>query len=278
MSWTRIRTVVRGAQAAISTEPKTLAPLKPLVEDAVAILSKPPTEEAKEELTYLLTKIQEFVIPWRPSPEPDPGFFYMQPNWAKSTDDQAGEALQLLKALPPIETDTTSRPLAGEDGNRTMKVFVSHSSADAAVAGAFVELLRSALSLPAKDIRCTSVEGYKLSAGADSNEQLRAEVFGSETFVALLSPISMKSVYVMFELGARWGTKRHLAPIMVCGTKTLDLKAPLSGIHAISGASESDIHQLIADIGQKLSQRSEGPAVYAKALREFIRKAKATAV
>src|SRR5690606_30588259 len=143
---------------------------------------------------------------------------------------------------------------------------ISHSSADRDTAEALVELLRSALGLPAKEIRCTSVEGYKLSAGADSNEQLRTEVFGCETFVALLSPSSMKSVYVTFELGARWGTKRHLAPIMIGGTVAGDLRAPLSGIHAITGSSESDMHQLISDLSNILSQTNEGPSVYGKHL------------
>jgi hypothetical protein len=78
----------------------------------------------------------------------------------------------------------------------------------------------------------------------------------------------------MFELGARWGTKRHLAPIMIGGTKPSDLKSPLSGIHSISGASESDLHQLIEDLGARLGLIAESPAVYAKALREFAKKAK----
>ena len=274
MSWSRLRSVVRGAQAAIESEPKTLAPLRPLVGDAVEILSKPPTEEAREELRYLLTKIQDFVAQWRPSPNPTPGVLYIQPNWAKSTDDQAGEALAILKALPPLAASPVPATTP-EVASTTMKVFVSHSSADKVAAGAFVALLRAALNLPAKDIRCTSVEGYKLSAGADANEQLRSEVFGCEAFVALLSPTSMKSIYVMFELGARWGTRRHLAPIMISGTVTGDLKAPLSGIHAIDGASEPDLHQLVGDIGAKIGQPVEGPAVYIKYLHEFIARARA---
>jgi hypothetical protein len=80
----------------------------------------------------------------------------------------------------------------------------------------------------------------------------------------------MKSVYVMFELGARWGAKRDLAPIMVAGTQPSDLKAPLSGIHSIDGTSESDLHQLLADMGTKLSTPVEGAATYGRALRSFI--------
>lgn len=154
MSWNRLKSVVRGAQAAIESEPKTLAPLRPLIQDALELLSKPATEEAKEELAYLLTKIQEFVIPWRPSSSPSPDILYFQPNWAKSTDDNAGEALAILRDLPPMDM---GRPEATsiDMGSTAMKVFVSHSSIDKPAAGAFVDLLRAALNLPAKEIRCT---------------------------------------------------------------------------------------------------------------------------
>lgn len=274
-NWNRIKSIVRGAQAAIESEPKYLAPLRPIVEDALQLLAKQPTDEVQDELKYLLTKIQEFVVPWRPSPKPTPGMFYMQPNWAKSTDSQITEALALLSILPPqavtILEDTKALPVP------SMKIFISHSSVDKAVAEAFVQLLRAALNVGSKDIRCTSVEGYKLSAGADSNEQLRTEVFGSELFVALLSPASMKSIYVMFELGARWGTKRHLAPIRVAGTQSGDLKAPLSGIHAIDGTSDSDLHQLLSDMGAALTLPTESAAAYVKALREFTKRAKVRA-
>lgn len=267
-SWNRIKTVVKGAQAAIESEPKTLAPLRPIVEEALKILAEAPSDEAREELKYLLTKIQEFVIPWRPSPRPEAGVLYIQPNWAKSTDTQSGEALALLATLP---ADMKAIPdKAHTSSGASMKVFISHSSADKAVAEAFAHLLRAAINLSAKDIRCTSVEGFKLPAGADANEQLRNEVFGSELFIALLSPVSLQSIYVMFELGARWGAKGPLAPILIRGTQPGDLKAPLSGIHAIDGTSDSDMHQLLADISSKLSVSAEGPAVYGKALRDFI--------
>lgn len=277
MSWSRLKTVVRGLQAAIESEPKTLAPLRPQVADALDIISKSPTDEARDDLTYLLTKIQDFVAPWRPSPDPNPGYFYLQPTWARSTDEQAGEALAILRALPPISTNGVESPAHSINTTSSMRVFVSHSSADKAVAAAFVEMLRSALMLPPKEIRCTSVEGYKLSAGVDSNEQLRSEVFGCDVFIALLSPASIKSIYVMFELGARWGTRLHLAPIMICGTKPSDLKAPLSEIHAVSGTIDEDIHQLLSDIGEKLAIKVEGPAIYNKALRDFVKKARQVA-
>jgi len=155
-------------------------------------------------------------------------------------------------------------------GGKAMKVFVSHSSEDKKIAEAFVELLRAALNLQPKEIRCTSVDGYKLEAGADDEEQLRQEIFDSQVFLALLSPMSTKSVFVMFELGARWGARGYLAPIMISGLSTKDLKKPLSSIHAISGISESDLHQLVETISTKLKIDANNPAVYVKALKAFI--------
>lgn len=269
--WNRIRSAVRGAQAAIASEPKHLASIAPLVDDALALLAKRPSKESIDEVEYLLTRAQGFVAKWRPSPRPTPGVLYIQPGWARSTDEQLGEALSLLKEFR--ESGLTESTTA--DVPTTMKIFVSHSSVDAKAAEALVELIRSALNVSAKDIRCTSVEGYKLSAGADSNQQLRAEVFECQAFIALLSPASMSSIYVMFELGARWGANRYLAPIMIGGTKGGDLKAPLSAIHAISGTSESDIHQLIEDLALRIELTSEKPAVYSKALRVFTKSASA---
>lgn len=267
--WGRIRSAVRGAQSTIASEPSHLAPVAPYIEDALEILRKKPCWESVDELEYLLKKTQAFVAKWRPSADLGPGVFYIQPPWAKSTDEQAGEALGLLNKLREsgdMESVEPNKPVV----SKTMTLFISHSSADASIAEGLVELIRSSLSIPPKEIRCTSVDGYRLPAGAASDEQLRSEVFGSNAFVALLSPASMRSTYVMFELGARWGSNQYLAPILVGGTKATDLKAPLSAIHAINGASESDLHQFIEDLGQRLKVNVEGPAVYNKALREFI--------
>ena len=73
-------------------------------------------------------------------------------------------------------------------------MFVSHSSVDKNTAEAFVDLLRVALRLSAKDIRCTSVEGHKLPAGTNSDDQLRQEIFEAQAFIALLSPASIQSI------------------------------------------------------------------------------------
>ncbi|OLC68161.1 MAG: hypothetical protein AUH69_02145 [Actinobacteria bacterium 13_1_40CM_4_65_12] len=112
-------------------------------------------------------------------------------------------------------------------------VFVSHSSQDVALAAQVVDLLRAALNLRAESIRCTSVDGYRLPAGADSDEQLRDEALACRALIGILSAFSLASAYVLFELGARWGAKRPLIPLLAPGIGPQALKGPLAGLNAL---------------------------------------------
>jgi hypothetical protein len=141
-------------------------------------------------------------------------------------------------------------------------VFISHSSQDQMLAGRVVDLLRSALNLRADAIRCTSVDGYRLPVGADSDEQLREEVLGARSFVGILSSISLASSYVLFELGARWGVKKHLAPLLAPGITAHALRGPIAGLNALSCESAAHLHQLVQDLGNVLGIRPEAPQVY----------------
>jgi hypothetical protein len=166
-----------------------------------------------------------------------------------------------------------ARPLVRRPA--ALAVFVSHSSADQAAAAAFVELLRAALPLSARAIRCTSVSGHKLPAGTQVDERLRREVFESQVLVALLSPRSIESTYVMFELGARWGAKRTLLPVLIGGLAARRLKAPLPALHVVKGRKESDVHQLVHDLAHALEVAAEKPDAYLKAVRTFVTAARA---
>ena len=158
-------------------------------------------------------------------------------------------------------------------GVKNMKVFVSHSSKDAKCAEAFVDLVRAATGLGSKEIRCTSVDGYRLPAGAESDSTLRQEVFDSVVFVGLLSPAGLASNYVIFELGARWGSRRYLAPVLIAGIGAGQLRPPLSAMHAANGGSEADMHDLMKAIAGELGVDLEAPASYLKQLKIFAQEA-----
>jgi hypothetical protein len=269
-AWAHLKTISSGI-ATIAHANRQMA-VGAQIDRVVELTAGKLTNEVAEEVDYLLRRIDQQVAPHKPQ---RPGSSLVFPasrewtEWARAAYDELQEALRLL-AQARATIDPISNAVDKTIEGATMNVFISHSSADREIAGAFVDLLRSALRLAAKEIRCTSVDGYKLPAGTHSDEQLRQEVFESKTFVALLSPVSITSVYVMFELGARWGSQRYFAPVMVAGFEARSLKAPLSSIHAISGTSDSDLHQLIQTLAENLKVEAEPAHVYNKALKTFI--------
>ena len=99
----------------------------------------------------------------------------------------------------------------------SMRIFISHSSNDVQVAKLLVELLRKALNLKCDAIRCTSVDGYRMQAGVPGDERLRTEVHEAELLIGIITPASLRSAYVMSELGARWGAGKPMIPLLAFG-------------------------------------------------------------
>ncbi len=146
----------------------------------------------------------------------------------------------------------------------SIRIFISHSSEDKELAAAVVGLLQSALALPAASIRCTSVDGYGLPAGADTTYQIRQEVLSAPVLVGLISSNSLRSAYVLFELGARWGRGKPLIPVLSAEISPGQLKGPLSGLNALSATNRAHLQQLVADLGRLLDIVPQLPATYAQ--------------
>ena len=137
-----------------------------------------------------------------------------------------------------------------------LDIFVSHSSADAVLARSLADLLRSALNLLPDRIRCTSVDGYGLEVGANTNERLRIEVREARAFIALLTRNSLASTYVLFEMGARWGAGQYFAPVLAGSLSPGDLKAPLSGLNMLDLASRAQIAQFLENLAGRTRDRT----------------------
>ena len=104
---------------------------------------------------------------------------------------------------PPA--DSVVRKNTVREAYTSMKIFISHSSFDVEFAKLLIDLMRKSLNLRSTDIRCSSVDGYRLPGGVPTDQSLRAEVHDAELVIGLITPNSLKSIYVSFELGARWG-------------------------------------------------------------------------
>ena len=155
--------------------------------------------------------------------------------------------------------ETEQQPSTPEgSAHRTMTIFISHSSRDTHLAERLVNLLRLAFSLPVDEIRCTSVD--RLAAGADTDDQLRREVRESQLFLALITPSSVRSSYVLFELGARWGTELPLFPLFGRRADSNSLAGPLRGINALNICRRQEVLQLLEDIGAQLKRHPAAPS------------------
>jgi hypothetical protein len=151
------------------------------------------------------------------------------------------------------------------------RVFISHSSRDRELAVLLVDLLSSALDLPAEAIRCTSVEGHRLPGGADVDQTLRNEIRECEAFIGLISQSSMESADVLFELGARWGLGMPLLPLLAPNVEPGVLRGPLSRINALRCSNGVDLHQVVDEVGRLVRLQPGRPVVYQRQIDSILR-------
>jgi TIR domain-containing protein len=145
---------------------------------------------------------------------------------------------------------------------RTMKIFISHSSKDAAIAVALIDLLRDALNIPPDHIRCTSVNGYRLPGGADTEEQIRNELGDAAVFIGLITPDSLRSAYVLIELGARWWLREPLFLLLASGAGASSLRGPITNINALRCDDKAQVCQMLENINSVLGGTLNAPASY----------------
>jgi hypothetical protein len=176
---------------------------------------------------------------------------------------------KFLETLDPPDTGNHKNRVAADEKisesstNRNILVFISHSSKDAVLAFALIELLQAGLGLRPNQIRCSSVDGYRLPVGVNTEAKLREEVNGARVVIGLITPSSLSSAFVMFELGARWGANQFLAPLLA-GVKPSELSGPLSLLNALSSSNEAQLHQLLENVSEQLELPLQSAASYTR--------------
>ena len=151
-----------------------------------------------------------------------------------------------------------------------MRVFISHSSLDEEVTRILIDLLRQALNLRSEDIRCTSVDGYRLPGGVTTSKALREEVNEAALVIGLITPSSIKSAYVLFELGARWGLGKAMIPLLASGTNLEHLEGPLKEINVLDCSEVGQVHQLLENAGKHLQRQLDSASSYTNLANKLV--------
>jgi hypothetical protein len=96
------------------------------------------------------------------------------------------------------------------------------------------------------------------------------EVRESGVLIGLITPASVNSSYVLFELGARWGAKLPLYPILAKGASAEKLPGPIAGTNALRAEREAQMHQLVKDIANELNLPPPDASVYVDQLKAVV--------
>lgn len=132
------------------------------------------------------------------------------------------------------------------------QLFISHSHRDSEIARQLVDVLESFFSVPTKAIVCSSVPGYELSVGSLTSDELRYKLNLAQLVIALLSPNSLASDWVLFELGAAWVTSTNTVPILIGELSEENLPAALKQNIAGKINDRNDLSNLVDVIHEKL--------------------------
>lgn len=151
-----------------------------------------------------------------------------------------------------------------------LRIFVSHASIDEPLAAALVDCLLGCMILRDSDVRCTSVAGHKLSIGSETATMLRDELEDTSVVIGLLTPNAVSSSWVLFELGATWGAKRRLIPLLAGGLEFQSLPGPLAGHHSVRLADKNGLAQAVEEIAGTIGVEKRSAAKIDAALDKLV--------
>jgi len=131
--------------------------------------------------------------------------------------------------------------------NQSKPIFVSHAVADKAIADKVVDLLDTAMGIDVQnDVFCTSLEGLKIPAGNDFKQFVKEQIQEPKIVLLLISQNYLASPFCLAEVGASWAMSHRIVPFLVPPIKFDDMKAVLTGIHALKIEDPSDWNEALA--------------------------------
>jgi predicted nucleotide-binding protein len=107
-----------------------------------------------------------------------------------------------------------------------INIFISYASEDSGHAAKLIQGL-------AKQPNLHLFTSNKISAGENWQSRIKKELSKSDFFLVLLSPTSVDSKWVQFELGAAWGLNKFIIPIVTNHEVVKRIPLDLARLHVI---------------------------------------------
>src|SRR5208283_1026429 len=110
------------------------------------------------------------------------------------------------------------------------KVFISHATADRALAKLLVEFLKEGIGVPGASIFCSSLKGHGIPFAKDFNDYVKKQIQKPDLVMLHMTESYMESSVCLMETGACWVSSLKALPVVVppvsydTVTKTLGLK------------------------------------------------------
>jgi len=128
------------------------------------------------------------------------------------------------------------------------RLFISHRHKDEAVVRELLACLEARFDIQPGDVRCTSVRPYRLPVGQATSSRLREEVTAAEAVLGILTPDTLESSYVAFELGAAWGHQVWTCPLLARGADQKHIPDPIRDLSPLFLDRPAECQQLLDDL------------------------------
>ena len=125
------------------------------------------------------------------------------------------------------------------------RIFISHSHLDENIADLLIDFLTESIEIPKTEIRCTSDPNHGLDFSSSSiSDQLKNDLSNAGALIVIATVDSLRSPWVLFEVGSFWTTDKLVAPIIGPGLILENLPGPLKGYRSIRIEDDDVSYQL----------------------------------
>ena len=156
---------------------------------------------------------------------------------------------------------------------RSPTLFISHSSKDEELTRCLLETIKTFYEIPDDSIRASSLVGYQLQGGSNIAATLQTEIRHAKAVIGILTPNSMASPWVLWELGAVWGLVANFVPV-VAGLGEANPAGPLAAAHVWRLGDIDDVRSSLDEVGRHLGSAAKSRRLSrsdeAKALDELV--------